>query len=50
MVALALIWFGSLALQNPDMTITRLLLTYWLNYLTGLVVIAVGVLLAGEAI
>ena len=50
MVVLALIRFGGLAFQNPDMTLTRLLLTYWPSYLAGLVIIAVGILLAGEAI
>jgi len=49
-VVAVVVWFASFALRNPDVTQTRLLLTYWLHYLVGLVAIAFGVLLAGEAI
>ena len=49
-IAAVVVWFLSLTFRNPDMTMTRLLLTYWPNYLAGWVAIAIGVLLAGEVI
>ena len=49
-VAAVFVWFGSFAFRNPDMTQTRLLLTYWPHYLAGLAVVAVGMLLVGEVI
>ena len=49
-VVAVFVWFGSFALRNPDMTQTRLLLTYWPHYLAGLIFIIIGVLLADETI
>ena len=47
-VLAVVVWFFSFAFRNPDMTRMRLLLTYWRHYLAGLVIIALGALLAGE--
>ncbi len=50
MMVAVIVWFFSFALRNPDMTRTRLLLTYWRHYICGTMLVFVGLLLAGEAI
>gem|GEM_PF-3181240 len=49
LIAIFLAWLA-LCFRNPDMTQTRLLLTYWPHYLVGLAIIVIGTLLAGEVI
>ena len=45
MVGAVVGYFLFLALSNPDMTDTRLMLTYWPHYLIGLILALVGMLL-----
>ena len=49
-IAAVVIWWFGFRLANPDMTETRLLLTFWWRYLVGLAILGVSGLLASEAI